>query len=468
MKSTKINTDVQKTLRATLKKYPVVVSACEHIKKAGGRALLVGGAVRDLFLGIEIKDLDIEVYGLSLEQLQSILKQCGPVSLVGKSFGVLRVHGLDVDWSLPRADSAGRKPRVIIDPHMSFRDAFARRDLTINAMGIDILTQELIDPWDGVSDLHKKILRSPQLKFFSEDPLRLFRVMQFISRFEFSPDQELNNICKTMSIEDVSRERIEQEFEKLVCKSKRPSLGIRWLHEIGRLREVMPELADTIGVEQGEKWHPEGDVFEHSMQALDAAAHLPYESKKKLIMMYAALMHDLGKVTTSFRDGDEVHSYGHEQAGVACAKSLLKRITHDRDIIDPICKLIANHMAPGQLAKANSSLAAYRRLAVRLAPDVTLEMLADLALADYQGRNPNGPLPLIKHDFQDLAQFRAQAKKARVFHKPEEPILQGRDLLDVVKPGPKLGKLLAHAYEIQLDEGIQDKDELRRRVLSKK
>ena len=125
---------------------------------------------------------------------------------------------------------------MIIDPHMNFADAFKRRDLTINAMGIDLKTFELIDPWHGLEDLKKGILRAPDAKLFIEDPLRLFRVMQFIGRFQMNPDKQLNEICAKMSLAGISTERIEAEFDKLFLKSKRPSLGIRWLQEIGRLQ----------------------------------------------------------------------------------------------------------------------------------------------------------------------------------------------------------------------------------------
>lgn len=450
-----------------LKRYPIIRAASAQIHKQGGRALVVGGAVRDLLLGIPSKDLDIEVYGLTVPQLQNVLKKYGPVSLVGKSFGVLRVHGVDVDWSLPRADSAGRKPCVVIDPNMSFSDAFVRRDLTINAMGIDIETKELIDPWGGYADLKRGALRAPEERFFKQDPLRLFRVMQFISRFDMKPDTKLNKICKSMSIKGVSRERIEQEFTKLLLKSKQPSLGIRWLESLGRLHDVFPELAATVGVAQEKSWHPEGDVFEHTMQALDAAARLSYkDDSRKLIMMYAALTHDLGKVTTSKKIDGVIRSLGHAEESATLAKKMLKRITHERDLIAAVQKLVANHMVPIQFSHNPPRPAAYKRLAAKLAPDVTLEMLGTLALVDRQGRNPKGNKPLTKKTFPDLQKFIVGSKKAQVFLEKEQPILLGRDLLSDIAPGPRLGELVKKAYQIQLDEGIKDKDTLKKRVLS--
>jgi len=170
-----------------LVQYPLVKNIVHAIDKNKGIALLVGGAVRDILRGCPIKDLDIEVYGLSVQKFETLLQTFGVVSLVGKSFGVFRLHNLAVDWSLPRADSPGRKPTVIIDPHMSFKNAFRRRDLTINAMGINIITYELIDPFNGLCDLRKALLRVTDERFFLQDPLRFFRVMQFIARFDMKP-----------------------------------------------------------------------------------------------------------------------------------------------------------------------------------------------------------------------------------------------------------------------------------------
>ncbi len=477
MKFTKINAKVESHFKKIFKQNPIIAKIVTKIDQAGGRALLVGGAVRDLLMNVPIKDIDIEVHGLSLEQLQKILASFGPVSLVGKSFGVLRLHGLDpayaqkglrrtsADWSMPRKDSSGRHPKVIIDPNMTFADAFKRRDLTINAMGIDLLTKELIDPWHGYSDLKKGILRAPDAHLFTQDPLRLFRVMQFLGRFGMKPSAQLNTICRTMSLKDISVERIEGEFDKLLLRSVRPSLGIRWLRKIGRLKEILPELADTIGVKQNPSWHPEGDVFEHTMQALDAAAQLKYvDSAQKLTALYAILCHDLGKVNTTKKVKGEIVSYGHEETGVPLAKKMLKRITRRKDLIDAVAKLVRYHMAPGQFIANGAKQPAYRRLANKLAPDITIELLAKVALADKRGRNGRGQEPLTKN-IPDITAFLRNAKTAQVVYKPVEPLLLGRDLMGIVKPGPEMGKLLKKAYEIQIDEGIKDKQELLKRVL---
>lgn len=466
MKFTKIEHDLQNVLNKLLKQQPIVQKIVDEIAKKDGKALLVGGAVRDILLGKEVKDLDIEVHGLTIDQLHQVLAQFGPVSLVGKSFGVLRLHGLDIDWSLPRVDSSGRHPHVILDPNMTFADAFKRRDLTINAMGIDLKTLELIDPWHGLEDLKAGVLRAPSAALFVEDPLRLFRVMQFIGRFTMKPDDELNTICATMNLANISTERIEAEFDKLFLKSVRPSLGIRWLREIGRLKELLPELAATVGIEQEASWHPEGDVFEHTMQAIDAAAFLDYaDDREKLTAIYAVLCHDLGKVTTTEYVNGKLHSYGHDEAGVPLAKKMLKRLTRRVELIDAVAKLVRYHMAPVQFVKGGAKLPAYKRLALKLAPEANIQLLAKVSLADKRGRNPESSLPL-NSDMPEIKEFLAMAERAKVIYKPEEPIIQGRDLIDRIQPGPQMGRLVNKAYEIQIEEGIHDKHELLKRILS--
>lgn len=454
-------------LRKLLEAHPFIPRVVKQIDAASGRAYLVGGAVRDLVLGREVYDVDIEVHGLSIEQVSDILAQEGPVSYVGKSFGVLKLHGTATDWSLPRTDTSGRKPEVTIDPHLGIVEALRRRDLTMNAMAINLSTREFVDPFHGLKDLEQRVLRSPDIAFFTEDPLRFYRVMQFIGRFEMFPDEILTEQCTRMSISEVSVERIEYEFEKLLLKSDRPSLGLRWLHAIGRLHEILPELAHTEHIKQEPEWHPEGDVFEHLMQTLDAAARIDKGSNGlNLILRYAALCHDLGKVsTTEVLDG-RLKSHGHAEAGVTYARSLLKRITRNVKLIEAVKLLVGCHMQPSQLVQQHSTLAAYRRLAMRLAPYTNLDMLLSLALADRRGRNPKGPEPLtVTPSF--IKVFLKRAEEANALHEAVKPILQGHDIRDLVEPGPEMGALLKYAFELQIEHSITSKAELRGKVIER-
>jgi len=465
MKLTKIRKNIQNDLQTIIIAHPPLISIVNKIHEKGGRALLVGGAVRDLLLGLPIKDLDVEVHNLSLPELEAILRAFGPVSMVGKSFGVLRLHGLEVDWSVPRVDSKGRKPVIAIDPFMGFKKAFSRRDLTMNAIGIDLITHEIIDPYNGVKDLQEGILRFVDKHKFVEDPLRFFRVMQFMGRFGMIPDEKLHRLCKTMDLHGISTERIEAEFEKLMLQSKQPSRGIRWLKDIGRLKEILPEVGNIIDVPQDESWHPEGGVFEHTMQCIDAAAVMNYENdKQKLLVTYAALCHDLGKAITTEFIGGRWKSVGHSKEGVVLSKSLLSRITKKKDLIEAVSKLVRYHMSPAQFIAAGASPAAYKRLAKKLYPLVDMQLLAKVALADKQGRNPIKGVPL-KKKFPAIDKFLEKAKKAHVEKIPEPPVLKGRDIIDIVMPGPQMGEMLKMAYEIQIERGIKDKEALKKIIL---
>ncbi len=464
MQSTQLLPKIESALITLMKEHPVIPRIVERITTASGTAYLVGGAVRDLVLDVPLLDIDIEVHGLSLDQLSDILSQEGPVSYVGKSFGVLKLHGTTTDWALPRTDTSGRKPTVHVDPTMGIYEALRRRDLTMNAMAINLAISEFVDPFHGLEDLASKTLRSPDLHFFCEDPLRFYRVMQFIGRFEMYPDKDLNEQCAKMSIAHVSVERIEYEFDKLLLKSKRPSLGIRWLLTLNRLHEILPELAHCVDIEQEPEWHPEGNVFEHLMQSLDAAALIDAGSTtNNLILRYAAMMHDLGKVSTTVTKDGRIKSPGHAQAGVAYAKSLLKRITRKIKQREAVALLIKYHMEPMAFIKLNAKLAAYKRLAFKLANYTNLEMLAQLALVDQRGRNPKGPEPLsITPAF--VTEFLERAEKANALIEPEKPVLQGRDIMDLIKPGQLMGKLLEYAFELQIEQGIISKEELKKNV----
>jgi len=446
---------------------PDLLGVIQSIIRAGGRAFLVGGAVRDTVLNIPFYDADIEVHGLSEEKLETVLKQHGTVSYVGKAFGVFRIHTIDADWSLPRTDSSGRKPIVMVDPGMSIEKALRRRDITMNAMAIDLQTHELIDPFGGIEDMRNKKLRAVDPVLFEEDPLRFFRVMQLMSRFEMDPDEELNDLCSRIMLTTVSRERIEEEFRKLLLLSCNPSKGIRWLASINRLRDLLPELYATIDVPQNPQWHPEGDVFEHSMQALDAAALIAqkYDTEfYKLVLLYAALCHDLGKVSTTKTMNGIIKSIGHEVKSKEYARMMLRRITHHKELIQAVECLVFFHMMPLQFIKNKAKLSAYKRLAAKLLSSVSLSFLADLCLADKQGRNGEAQRPLSGSN-NDVESFIAQAEAAGVLYAPEDAIITGADLKGYCNPGPRYGRLLAQAYEIQINEGITEKAILLKRIL---
>lgn len=465
MECTKVQDTIQRSLSLIREKFPFLSSVVTDLRSKGARPFLVGGAVRDILLSRQAKDLDIEVLGISLEDLEMVLKKYGHVRTIGKAFGVLRIDGKDIDWSIPRFDLQGRQPQVTLNPAMSIADACRRRDLTMNAMMIDLSTGQLEDPFNGYEDMQNKILRTPDPALFIEDPLRFYRVMQFVGRFEMLPDQQLDDLCATMDISQVSQERIFQEFEKLFLKAKKPSLGLKWLDKIGRLQALLPEIYATKGTQQHPGFHPEGDVFEHTMQAIDGAAGVEYYSDdERFILVLAALCHDLGKVETTRLIDGVLRSHGHDLAGVPLADRLLDRLTGKTFLKKPVLRLVRYHMVPVSMVKNNAGPGAYKVLARNLVP-VSIRQLVQLAVFDKSARNAEKGCPLAACPEPLLDQFFENAQKYGVLDAPEAPLLMGKDFEGEISEGPALGVMLKQAYELQLEKGIHDKNELKKAVL---
>lgn len=294
------------------------------LAEAGGRPLVVGGSVRDALMGVPAKDLDIEVYGLEPAAIERALRRSFSVISVGAAFGVLKVKGHPIDVSLPRRENrtgAGHRDfSVEGDPMMSPSEAATRRDFTVNAMLWDPRTGEVLDPWGGMADLAGRRLRHVSDKF-AEDPLRVLRAMQFAARFSapgapWTVDPATVALCSTLGPEALSPERIYEEWCKLLLRGRVPSIGLRFLRECGWTKHF-PELHACIGVAQDAEWHPEGDVWDHTLLCLDAfAAARLGDEREDLVVGWSVLLHDLGKATTSKVETDgRIHAYGHEQAG---------------------------------------------------------------------------------------------------------------------------------------------------------
>ncbi|MBP8274728.1 MAG: hypothetical protein KAY59_09870, partial [Acidobacteria bacterium] len=417
------------------------------VRDAGGRALIVGGWVRDRLLGIDAKDLDLEVFGLSAERLRSLLEPFGRVDTVGESFTVYKIA--DVDISLPRRESKigrGHKGfRVEGDPQLSFVEAARRRDFTINAISWDPLTDEIIDPFQGRADLDARLLRVVDARTFADDSLRVLRALQFAARFELVVDDETKRICAGIALDDLPHERIWGEVEKLLLRARKPSIGFALALELGVIDKVFPEMKALVGCAQEYEWHPEGDVWVHTLMVIDQARQRidDLDRGRAAAIMLGAVCHDLAKpMTTIFKDG-RIRSPGHEEAGVVPAMALLDRLNvHTLDGYDvrrTVAGLTAQHLKPGMFYKSPTPVSdgAFRRLAQK----VDLELLARLAKADCQGRAGN-------FDCSAMDWFLERARALGVEHAPPAPIVLGRHLLDLgVTPGPQVGELLKRLYE---------------------
>ena len=441
-------------------------------QRLGGHALIVGGWVRDRALGVDSKDIDVEVLGISTEQLEAMLAELGTVDAVGQSFGVLRVKGLDVDFSIPRTDThtgVGHKGfDVSTDPNMSFADACLRRDLTVNAMGFDPLTNEVIDPHNGMRHLQARLLRPTDASRFGEDPLRVLRAAQFSARFNMKPTDELIDICRDVvtegGLKTLSAERIFGEFEKLLLKAERPSVGLEFLDTVGALAEF-DVLAALKLCPQDAVWHPEGDVWTHTLMVVDQAAKLRTgDAESDRALLWGALCHDLGKPPTTVVDDDSrVRSRGHDDAGVDIAEQFLTGLAAPNDLIDAVKALVKFHLTPATFVAQGSGAGAFRRLARKLGSSgVSMTLLERLARADQLGRTTPAALA---GDFVGGDEFLVLAENAGVQHSAPVDVVMGRHLIERgLRPGPEFGTLLARCREIQFETGLVDASEILKRV----
>ena len=428
----------------------------EHVGAEGGRALCVGGFVRDALMGRASKDLDMEVFGIPQDRLLPLLQSLGTVFPVGQAFPVYKLGAIDV--SLPRRESkTGRGHKgftVEGDPSMSYEDAARRRDFTINAIAWDPLTDEYLDPFGGRSDLERRLLRVVDPRTFADDSLRVLRALQFAARFELTLDPDTARLCAGIALDDLPAERIWGEFEKLLLQAERPSIGFALARELGVVRQLLPEMEPLYDCPQDPEWHPEGNVWIHTLMVIDQARHrnADLDRPRLATVMLGAVCHDLGKpASTAVIDG-RIKSPNHEAMGVEPATRLLDRLNvHTLDGFDvraQVLGLVAEHLRPSAFYKAKDTVTdgAFRRLAQK----VDLELLVRFARADCHGRTGT-------FDCSAMDWFIERARALGVEHKPPAPILLGRHLIELgVAPGPRMGEVLRAVYELQLDGKVTD------------
>lgn len=425
-------------------------------------AYLVGGAVIDVIQGREIKDWDIEVFGASLGAISFFLKKEKlPVSLVGESFGVLKTvyEGLDIDISVPRKENKiGRGHRCFtaeFPSNISMKEAARRRDLTINSMSIDLSDGVLVDNYGGLEDLKKGWLRATDDETFVEDPLRVLRIMQLLPRKGKVVVPQTIELCKKMKSEfsDLPKERIFEEFSKLLLKAEKPSLGLDFLVACEWI-EFFPELEELMGCQQNPEWHPEGDVWEHTLATIDIAASVREMIPEdwRLAFMFGVLLHDVGKPETT---DDALHAYGHDKAGVPIATDFMERITNDKTLISRVISIVENHMRPGQLCHAEKVRdGAWKRLHNK----IRLDVIAYVCFSDYASTK--------KMVFLDMTERHEPSYKALEWfdilgEKKVEPVLLGRHLIALgMTPSRSFGKILKKAYEYQIDLGLESHEEI--------
>ena len=474
---------------------PRTIEIAKAVRDAGGRAVVVGGFVRDRLLGIRTKDVDIEVFGLGVGRFEALLATFGKVHAVGRAFGVFRVAGIDADFSLPRRDNkrgpGHRGFDVAPDPSLDFAEAARRRDLTVNSIGLDPLTGEVLDPHGGRRDLERRVLRATDPAHFSEDPLRGLRVAQFAARLEMNPDEELVALCRTLDLDELSGERVFDEFRKLLLRAAKPSIGFAVLEDTGLLR-FFPEIDALRGVPQDPEWHPEGDVWLHTLMVLDAAASLRGGASAResgpernfpptmeavspqgdatedigedLALMLGALCHDLGKPTTTEHIDGRIRSRRHDVEGVRPTRALLGRMRAPGALVDKVAALVEHHLAPALFIRNGATAKGYRRLARKLErAGVSIELLVRVARADHLGRTTNDA---VAGRFDAGDAFLAAARACHVERTAPRDAVLGRHLIEHgMQPGLGFAPILERCREIQDETGWTDPQRILDRAL---
>jgi tRNA nucleotidyltransferase (CCA-adding enzyme) len=378
------------------------------LQKNGVSAVFVGGFVRDSLLNLSVKDFDIELYNVeNYEKMAELLKPFGKTNFVGKSFGVLKlsINDEQIDFSLPRIEkkiSAGHKGfEVTLDPKLSFKEAAKRRDFTMNAMGYDFNSRSLLDPYNGQKDLQENRLTFVNATTFEEDPLRVFRAIQFCARFELTCKDELVSLCKKIiqreDIKELAKERIFLEFSKLLLKAKSPSLGLKLFESFG-LHSFFPEIKTDFS----------------TLQSIDIMADLKTNDQKRdLVLMFTLLVFHLESA--------------HE------VSRFLKRFTDEHHIIESVLNLYIYKNGFDELML--NGITNYEIL--YLSTQTHIENL----LLIHKARSK---------EYKEIEEY---AKKLGVLTCKPSPLIQGRDIIALgLEPSPLFSKILEDVYDAQLRE----------------
>ncbi|MEZ4330605.1 MAG: HD domain-containing protein [Myxococcota bacterium] len=442
-----------------------VMQLARALARAGGRLVVVGGFVRDALRGRPSHDVDLEVFGLSPDAVEAVLVGFGFSPRVGRLQPVWRRvrDGLDLGW--PRAGALELDARDPSSLERAFRAASRHRDLTLNAIGWDPLDERLLDPWLGEADLAAQRLRAVDAATFGADPLRLLRVARLQALLEASVEPSLVALCRGLDLADVAVERIAGELRRMLLDLPRPSRAFAWLASIGRL-DVFPPLAALVGIAQDPDWHPEGDVFVHTLLVIDRARELgeALDPAAREILLIAALCHDLGKSATTREEAGRVHALGHEAVSARLARAWLTALRFPERVVGAVEVLIEHHRAPAQLVAGSAGARAYRRLARKLdAGGETLIALERLARADQLGRTTEAARA---GRFDAGAAFLAAAEAAQVEATPRPDVVSAPDLMARgIAPGPELGRLLRRCREIEDETGETDPEVVLSRCL---
>lgn len=445
-----------------IQRYPDLLPLIKHLALYNITPILVGGCVRDHLLGHESLDIDIELYGVNdTMELSKILKPFGKINEVGKSFGVykFRYGNYNIDLSLPRTENKSAKGHKGFEIQtyndLDFITASQRRDFTINSMGYNPLTKTFLDPHNGADDLRAKRLTCVDPLTFVQDPLRILRAVQFTARFDLTCDPKLLMLCRQMinqgALEELPKERIFEELKKLFLLSFKPSKGMILLRDMGALPFFTPlDLYEETP--QDPLSHPEGNVWTHTLKALDIMAGLRIgEPKRDITRMLAVLLHDCAKPITTVVENGKINAPHHALIGVEVGQKFLEKITNEHELIASVLPLIRYHGAVRKLYDTPPSEI------LHLSAQVCIQDLIPVAQADFLGRGFSGSSPA---SFVPGEWLQAKALELGVLTSPPKALIMGRDLISLgLPPDESFKEILASAYKAQLDQQFFTKDE---------
>ena len=438
---------------------PVVLELGQRFVDAGHELSLVGGPVRDLFLGRTSPDLDFTTDATPDQTVALIKKWADNFWEIGKAFGTIgmRKAGFQIEITTYRAeayDPDSRKPVVAFGS--SLTDDLLRRDFTINAMALKLPSMELVDPFGGVRDLHASLLATPGSPeaSFSDDPLRMMRAARFAAQLGVSVRDDVREAMANMAdrIKIISAERVRDELVKMVCGA-RPRTGIDLLVDTGLAEHVLPEVS-ALRLESDEH-HRHKDVYQHSLQVLEQAASLETDAEGPVpgpdfVLRFAALLHDVGKpATRRFEPGGAVSFRHHDMVGAKLTTKRMKALRFDNDTTKAVARLVELHMRFYGYGDAGWSDSAVRRYVTDAGP--LLERLHRLTRSDVTTRNQRKAdrLSFAYDDLESrIATLREQESLDAV-----RPDLDGAAIMALLglKPGPVVGR----AYKFLLNERME-------------
>ncbi len=426
----------------------MAMKIAKDVESSGGTTYFVGGYVRDKIQGLQNEnkdiDIDIEIHNITKEKLEEILDRLGERTETGIQFGVYGLKDYELDIAMPRTEKAiGKGHRdfeVRVDPYLSTKEAAMRRDFTVNALMENVLTGEIVDHFSGMDHLNHKILHHVNDETFADDPLRLFRGVQFAARFQYSIAKSTRKLCESMDVTSLVKERVFKEMKKALLKAERPSIFFEVLRQMDKLKEWFPEIQDLIGVEQNKNYHREGDVWTHTMMVLDEAAKRREKVEYPLGFMLSALCHDFGKtIATEYKDG-QYHAYNHEVVGLPLVRTFLERLFPEKQMVDYVCNMVEYHMKPHVMAACRSKVKKTNKLF-----DESVDPYALIQLAECDARSTVGLGEYISHEDFLLERFEIYKETMA------RPYVMGRDLVAAgMKPDKNFSDILSFAHKLRL------------------